>query len=124
VTVSRNIDAALAGSDDLSGTVRVHAKNVSLYALNIENTFGKPVDQAQAIALSVEADEFGGYGLNLTSVQDTLLANGPGGNFFSNCLIQGSVDFVCVLLRSSRRSVLDSRRSLANTLRSGSRRVY
>lgn len=67
--------ASQAGSNDLSGTVRVAAANVSLYNLNIENTYGHPVTQSQAIALSVQADKFGGYGLKLLGFQDTLLAN-------------------------------------------------
>jgi hypothetical protein len=51
----------------------------SFYNVNIENTYGKPVEQAQAIALSVQNDKFGGYGVKLSGWQDTLLANGPGG---------------------------------------------
>jgi pectinesterase len=86
--------ASLAGNNDKSGTVRVRAANVSLYNLNIENTYGHPVSQSQAIALSAQADRFGGYGLQLRGSQDTLLANGPGGEYFSGCLIEGAVDFV------------------------------
>jgi pectinesterase len=86
--------ATIAGSNDLSGTVRIRAANVSLYSLNIENTYGKPVDQAQAIALSVQNDKFAGYALSLSGNQDTLLSNGPGGEYFSHSLITGAVDFV------------------------------
>jgi pectinesterase len=96
VTISRNMPATIAGSNDLSGTVRIAAANVSLYSLDIENTYGKPVDQAQAIALSVQADKFAAYGVKLSGNQDTLLANGPGGEYFSNCFIEGAVDFVSV----------------------------
>jgi pectinesterase len=96
--------ATIAGSNDLSGTVRVRAANVSLYSLNIENTYGKPVDQAQAIALSVQADQFGAYAVSLSGNQDTLLANGPGGEYYSGCKISGAVDFVSISLSESRRS--------------------
>ncbi|KAI0721385.1 pectin lyase fold/virulence factor [Cerioporus squamosus] len=75
VTITNNIPASVAGSNDASGTVQVRAINVSLYNLNIANTYGKPVDQAQAIALSVQGGQFGGYGLKISGDQDTLLAN-------------------------------------------------
>ncbi|CUA73917.1 putative pectinesterase A [Rhizoctonia solani] len=74
-TITNNIPASSAGSNDASGTVRVLATGVSIYNLNIANTYGKPVDQSQAIALSVQAGQFGCYGCKLTGYQDTLLAN-------------------------------------------------
>jgi len=40
VTLSVNMPASQAGSNDLSGTVRVHATGVSFYNLDIENTYG------------------------------------------------------------------------------------
>ncbi|KAG9006496.1 hypothetical protein FRB94_014348 [Tulasnella sp. JGI-2019a] len=93
VTISRSSVASVAGSDDLSGTVRVETTGVSLYNLNIENTYGKPVDQAQAIALSVQGGTFAGYALQIRGYQDTLYAN-KGSQFYSKSLIQGSVDFI------------------------------
>jgi pectinesterase len=63
VTITGKLSATEAGNDDLSGTVRVHADGVALYNLNIENTYGHPVTQSQAIALSVYGTKFGGYGL-------------------------------------------------------------
>lgn len=39
-TISNNVPASRAGSNDASGTVRVAATNVSIYNLNIENTYG------------------------------------------------------------------------------------
>ena len=41
VTITNDIPASQAGSNDASGTVQVHASGVSLYNLNIENTYGK-----------------------------------------------------------------------------------
>lgn len=40
VTLSVNMPASQAGSNDLSGTVRVHATGVSIYNVDIENTYG------------------------------------------------------------------------------------
>jgi pectinesterase len=71
VTITGKKDATSAGSDDLSGTVRVHADDVSFYNLNIENTYGKG---SQAIALSVYGTRFAGYGIKLSGYQDTYLA--------------------------------------------------
>ncbi|TBU45248.1 pectin lyase-like protein [Dichomitus squalens] len=93
VTITNNIPASQAGSNDKSGTVQVHAANVSLYNLNIANTYGKPVVQAQAIALSVQGGQFGGYGLKISGDQDTLLAN-VGTQYYANSLIEGAVDFI------------------------------
>ncbi|KAJ2976243.1 hypothetical protein NUW54_g11598 [Trametes sanguinea] len=92
VTITNNIPASVAGSNDASGTVQVHAANVSLYNLNIANTYGKTVDQAQAIALSVQEGQFGAYGLKITGDQDTLLAN-VGAQYYANSWIEGAVDF-------------------------------
>ena len=41
VTIMNNIPGSVVGSNDKSGTVQVHATNVSLYNLNIANTYGK-----------------------------------------------------------------------------------
>ncbi|EIN03542.1 carbohydrate esterase family 8 protein [Punctularia strigosozonata HHB-11173 SS5] len=93
VTITNNIPASVAGSDEASGTVQVTGSSVSLYNLNIANTYGKPVDQAQAIALATYGTQFGGYGLKITGDQDTLLAN-VGLQYFKNCWIEGAVDFI------------------------------
>jgi len=73
--------------------VQVHASNVALYNLNIANPYGHPVEQSQAIALSVAATQFGGYGLKLQGYQDTLLAN-VGYEFISHSWIEGATDFI------------------------------
>ncbi|CAE6423485.1 putative pectinesterase A OS=Neosartorya fischeri (strain ATCC 1020 / DSM 3700 / FGSC A1164 / NRRL 181) GN=pmeA PE=3 SV=1 [Rhizoctonia solani AG-1 IB] len=92
-TITNNVPASSAGSNDASGTVRVLATGVSIYNLNIANTYGKPVDQSQAIALSVQAGQFGCYGCKLTGYQDTLLAN-KGTQFYGKSYIEGAVDFI------------------------------
>ncbi|PBK71266.1 pectin lyase-like protein [Armillaria solidipes] len=94
VTISYGLGASEAGSNDASGTVRVHGENVALYNLNIENSFGKPNEmKEQAIALSVQATDFGGYGLSIVGYQDTLLAN-VGYEFIANSYIEGNTDFI------------------------------
>ncbi|KAG9081902.1 hypothetical protein FRC06_005337 [Ceratobasidium sp. 370] len=93
VTITNNIPASQAGSNDASGTVRVSATGVSLYNLNIANTYGKPVDQSQAIALSVQAGTFGAYACQITGYQDTLLAN-KGTQFYGRTYINGATDFI------------------------------
>ena len=95
VTISRNMPASIAGSNDLSGTVRVlegatgtrrihlvpsgyrlsALNQFTVYNLNIENTYGKPVQQAQAIALSAMGGQLGVYGSVLSGWQDTLYAD-------------------------------------------------
>ncbi|KAK0217089.1 pectin lyase-like protein [Armillaria fumosa] len=90
VTISYGLGASEAGSNDASGTVRVHGENVALYNLNIENSFG---EGEQAIALSVQATDFGGYGLSIVGYQDTLLAN-VGYEFIANSYIEGNTDFI------------------------------
>jgi pectinesterase len=72
VTISYGLDAATAGSNDASGTVRVHADDISFYNINIANTFGQG---AQAIALSAQGNRTAGYAIKLTGFQDTYLAN-------------------------------------------------
>ncbi|KAH9846844.1 pectin lyase-like protein [Lenzites betulinus] len=113
VTITNNVPASQAGSNDASGTVQVHAANVSLYNINIANTYGKPVDQAQAIALSVQADRFGAYGLKITGDQDTLLAN-VGAQFYADSWIEGAVDFIFGMQAS-----VWITRSVINTIGSG-----
>ncbi|KAJ1303289.1 hypothetical protein OPQ81_011486 [Rhizoctonia solani] len=95
VHITNSLPASQAGSNDLSGTVRVSSisTGVRLYNLNISNTYGKPVEQSQAIALSVQAGQFGAYAVALKGYQDTLLAN-VGTQFYSRSYINGAVDFI------------------------------
>ncbi|CAE6445305.1 unnamed protein product, partial [Rhizoctonia solani] len=72
---------------------RVLATGVRIYNLNIANTYGHPVKQSQAIALSVQAGQFGCYGCKLTGYQDTLLAD-KGTQFYGKSFIEGAVDFI------------------------------
>ncbi|KAK0448751.1 pectin lyase-like protein [Armillaria borealis] len=107
VTLTNSLGADDVGSsNDASGTVRVHGSNVALYNLNIINSRGAD----QAIALSIQATQFGGYGLQIVGYQlsfqcpyydyillifrrDTLLAN-VGYEFIANSYIEGNTDFI------------------------------
>ncbi|KAI1351186.1 family 8 carbohydrate esterase [Xylaria sp. FL0043] len=88
-TITYNLDAGSAGSNDASGTVRVAAANVKIYNVNIVNSYGKG---SQAIALSAQADS-GYYGCQIYGFQDTLLAN-QGIQYYSGCEITGATDFI------------------------------
>ncbi|KAF8687578.1 Pectinesterase, partial [Rhizoctonia solani] len=92
VTIYNNIPASTAGSNEASATVSIHAsaKDVKIYNLNIANTYGRG---SQAIALAINNTHFGGYGLNLTGYQDTLLTNN-GLHFLSKGYINGATDFI------------------------------
>ncbi|QRV72443.1 pectinesterase [Ceratobasidium sp. AG-Ba] len=93
VTFTDNVPASSAGGDAQSATIRVLATGVSLYNLNIANTYGKPVSQSQAIALSVEAGQFSCYACQIKGYQDTLLAQN-GAQFYGKCYFEGAVDFI------------------------------
>ncbi|KAH8801990.1 pectin lyase-like protein [Flagelloscypha sp. PMI_526] len=92
-TLTYNRKASDAGSNDASGTLQIHAANVAIYNLNIVNSYGTSSSHEQAIALSVQASQFGCYGCQIRGYQDTLLAN-VGYQIYSSCLIEGAVDFI------------------------------
>ncbi|XVF73769.1 hypothetical protein PTKIN_Ptkin13bG0008300 [Pterospermum kingtungense] len=58
--------------------------------LTIQNTFG-PGDKA--VALRVSGDRAAFYGCRILSYQDTLLDD-TGRHYYSNCYIEGAVDFI------------------------------
>ncbi|KAK0186689.1 pectin lyase-like protein [Armillaria mellea] len=97
VTISYGLGASEAGSNDASGTVRVHGENVALVYVHLvcsDLRILKPDEmKEQAIALSVQATDFGGYGLSIVGYQDTLLAN-VGYEFIANSYIEGNTDFI------------------------------
>ncbi|KAJ7125788.1 carbohydrate esterase family 8 protein, partial [Mycena crocata] len=90
VTITHSLSAAAAGSDDLSGTFRVHKDNFAMYNVNVRNTFGPG---SQALALSSYGTNVGYYGSAFFGYQDTVLAN-QGNQFFGVCYIEGAVDYI------------------------------
>ncbi|EJU01280.1 carbohydrate esterase family 8 protein [Dacryopinax primogenitus] len=93
VTITRYAAKNTTGSDDASGTVRVHKDRFGMYNINLVNTFGESAYNGQALALSAYGNEHGYYGMSLKSYQDTLLAN-TGTQFYSHSYIEGVVDFI------------------------------
>ncbi|KAI0130353.1 family 8 carbohydrate esterase [Xylariales sp. AK1849] len=87
--ITYNNDAASAGNNDASGTLRVHAANVKVYNVNVINSYG---EGSQAIALSAQAAS-AYYGCSFYGFQDTLLAN-EDQQYYRNCLITGATDFI------------------------------
>lgn len=71
-TISYDLSAKQAGSNDLSGTVRVRKNDFSIYNVNIKNTFGAGT---QAVAFAQNGDRVGVYACGLYGYQDTLYAN-------------------------------------------------
>ena len=74
-----------------SYTVLVQANDCSLENLTIQNTAGKV---GQAVALMIEADRVVVKDCNILGNQDTLYLAKDGRNYFQNCLITGTTDFI------------------------------
>ncbi|KAG8719184.1 hypothetical protein FRC08_003468 [Ceratobasidium sp. 394] len=91
VTITNNLAASNTGSNESSATISVKAADVKIYNLNIVNSCGQSC--GQAIALSVAATRFGGYGLKITGYQDTFLAN-TGLQFVGKSYVSGATDFI------------------------------
>jgi len=72
VTIQAGIPASSAGSNDASGTVRIHTDDFKMYNVNVKNTYGVG---GQAIALSQYGSRVGIYACGLYGYQDTLLVN-------------------------------------------------
>ncbi|KAE9408329.1 pectin lyase-like protein [Gymnopus androsaceus JB14] len=93
VTITNSASLGTAGTDDASGTLRIHTDNFSLYNVNVKNTFGESSDNGQALALSAYGTNGGFYGCGFYSFQDTVLAE-EGVQFYGSCYIEGAVDFI------------------------------
>ncbi|KAL0059799.1 hypothetical protein AAF712_013440 [Marasmius tenuissimus] len=91
VTITNNLNAQDNGGNDGCATVRAQKANLRLYNLNIANTYGPG---KQATALSARGTKQGFYGLYITGYQDTLLADVSGVQYYSNCLIEGAIDYI------------------------------
>ena len=95
-------NATIISWDDYSGkgnittstsyTFKISGNNITLQNLTIRNTAG-PV--GQAVALYVTGDRCVFLNCNLLGDQDTLYAAGnPGRQYYRNCLIEGTTDFI------------------------------
>jgi pectinesterase len=69
VTISHASSLATAGSDDLTGTLRVHKDDFSMYNVDVRNTFGSAETNGQAIAISAYGNRMGLYASRFFSFQ-------------------------------------------------------
>lgn len=74
-----------------TSTLLVAANNVIIKNLTIENSSG---NFGQAVALSVTSNEVAIINCNLLGNQDTLYTSGKGKQYYKNCYIQGTTDFI------------------------------
>lgn len=72
-------------------TLLVEGDNTILKNLTIENSAG---EVGQAIALTVNADEVAIINCNLLGNQDTLYTSGNGKQYYKDCYIEGTTDFI------------------------------
>lgn len=64
---------------------------IEKYRAVAQNSYG-PGDQA--VALRISGDRCAFYGCRLLGYQDTVLDE-SGKHYFSNCFIEGAIDFIC-----------------------------
>jgi len=75
-----------------SYTMYVHGNDISIENLTIKNAAGRV---GQAVALHVDGDRFVIKNCNLLGNQDTLLtANDSSKQYYLNCFIEGTTDFI------------------------------
>lgn len=74
-----------------TSTLLVEADNTILKNLTIKNTAG---DIGQAIALTINSNEVAVINCNLLGNQDTLYTSGNGKQFYKDCFIEGTTDFI------------------------------
>ncbi|KAE8887978.1 hypothetical protein PF005_g11420 [Phytophthora fragariae] len=80
--------------NELVSTMRLKSSSgVKMYNINVANPTGKIENLGQAVAVYVNAPNYGFYGCNFTGYQDTLCAH-KGRELYSRSYISGAVDFV------------------------------
>ncbi|KAF9046177.1 pectin lyase fold/virulence factor [Panaeolus papilionaceus] len=90
VTIQAGVPASQAGSNDASGTLRIHKNNFKMYNINVKNTYGPG---GQAIAISQYGSKVGFYACGFYGYQDTVLAN-DGTQVYLRGYIEGATDFI------------------------------
>lgn len=88
---SRDFTGNAKFSTYTSYTVLVQANDCTLQNLTIENTAGRV---GQAVALATEGDRIDVYNCRILGNQDTLYTSKDGRNFYKDCLITGTTDFI------------------------------
>ncbi|MDB5233307.1 MAG: pectinesterase [Hymenobacter sp.] len=74
-----------------SASVTFNAPDCSVLNITFENTTG---DSPQALAINVNADRVAFKNCRFLGGQDTVLTNGAGRQYFKDCYIDGTVDFI------------------------------
>jgi pectinesterase len=103
-----------------SYTVLVQGNNITILNLTIRNTSGRV---GQGVALHIEGDRVIIKDCDLLGNQDTLLtANDSSRQYFINCLIEGTTDFIfgpaiALFRRCTIRSLADSYITAASTVK-------
>jgi len=94
VRLSFNLSQGQVGGGDLAATLRIDTNNVSLYNIDVLNTFGPHnATGAQALAVAGYGTNLGFYAVGLYGYQDTLRAE-KGVQFYGLCYIEGAVDYI------------------------------
>ncbi|KAF5372592.1 hypothetical protein D9758_005124 [Tetrapyrgos nigripes] len=88
-TITYSDGADTAGSNDASGTLRIHTDNFKMYNVNVKNTR----TGVQALALSQYGNRVGFYGCSFYGYQDTLYANKETQVYLKG-FIEGKTDFI------------------------------
>jgi pectin methylesterase-like acyl-CoA thioesterase len=85
-----------AGQNEMTPVINAKKTNdnsgMAMYNINFVNTYPQTTDTA-ALAADFYGANIAAYGCKFVGFQDTLLAN-KGTQVFSNCYIEGSVDFI------------------------------
>ncbi|ETL99451.1 hypothetical protein L917_03711 [Phytophthora nicotianae] len=80
--------------NDLVSTLRLKSSSgVKMYNVNVANPTGKIDNLGQAVAVYVDAPNYGFYGCNFTGYQDTLCAH-KGRELYARSYVSGAVDFI------------------------------
>lgn len=76
----------------LTGTLIINGNDITVRNMTVENSAGKV---GQALAISVEGDRVAFYNCRFLGNQDTVYLGREGSrNYFKNCYIEGTTDFI------------------------------
>ncbi|ETN15987.1 hypothetical protein PPTG_06231 [Phytophthora nicotianae INRA-310] len=82
------------GRNDLISTMRLKSRSgVKMYNMNVANPAGLIEKLGQAVAVYVDATNYGFYGCNFTGYKDTLCAH-RGRQLYARSFISGAIDFI------------------------------
>ncbi|KAI9911363.1 hypothetical protein PsorP6_009016 [Peronosclerospora sorghi] len=79
--------------NDQTSTLLLKTHNVKIYNLNVANTAGEISEKGQAVAISIQGQNYGIYACTLSGYQDTVYAN-KGPELIARTYIIGAVDFI------------------------------